>query len=211
MVKFSVIITTYNRAEFLKNALDSLIAQTENDWEAIVIDDGSIDNTTAIVQQYIHQEYPIKYYKQINSGDALAKNKGISLSSGEFITFLDSDDAYEMHHLENRKNILDQHKNIQLLHGGVKIIGDEFVPDIHNLNQQIHLSDCVIGATFFIRRDIISLVTGIKPMALGSDADLFERATMLGLNIMKTDIPTYIYNRVNENSITHQFAKSAKQ
>ncbi|MEN9448618.1 MAG: hypothetical protein RJA25_1908, partial [Bacteroidota bacterium] len=77
--------------------------------------------------------------------------------------------------------------------------------------QQIHLSDCVIGATFFIRRDIISLVTGFKPMALGSDADLFERATMLGLNIMKTDIPTYIYNRVNENSITHQFAKSAKQ
>ncbi len=75
MVKFSVIITTYNRAEFLKNALDSLIAQTENDWEAIVIDDGSIDNTTAIVQQYIHQEYPIKYYKQINSGDALAKIK----------------------------------------------------------------------------------------------------------------------------------------
>ncbi len=95
---FSVIITTYNRGNLLKRALDSLLAQTESDWEAIIIDDGSTDDTEVQMKPYLQKSKKIKYKKKKREGYSLAKNAGVSFAFGKFITFLDSDDEYDPAH-----------------------------------------------------------------------------------------------------------------
>ena len=117
---FSVIITTYNRSAVLGGALESLIAQTESDWEAIIIDDGSTDDTYLRISEYLGAHSNILYIKQENKGEEGAKNAGIRAASGTYITFLDSDDLYHRDHLKIRKSILLRHPQIDLLHGGVE-------------------------------------------------------------------------------------------
>lgn len=200
---FSVIITTYNRSTLLTRALDSLIAQTETDWEAIIVDDGSTDNTASLIKPYLENDSRIKYVYQKNAGYAMSKNTGIFLAKGKFITFLDSDDEYAPTHLEERKLILMNHPTIEFLHGGVKVLGSQYVPDRFDFNKMVPLSECEIGGTFFIKKEVAISFNGFKKMPLGSDGDFFERINKAGVNIMKTQIPTYIYHRENADSITN--------
>ncbi|MCD6584856.1 MAG: glycosyltransferase [Desulfobacteraceae bacterium] len=87
----SVIIPTYNRAWTLKKAIDSVLEQDYKNFELIVVDDGSTDETEALVAAYAES---IKFIQQPNSGVSAARNKGISMSSGSLIAFLDSDDSW---------------------------------------------------------------------------------------------------------------------
>lgn len=197
---FSVIITTYNRAALLKRALNSLLAQTETDWEAIIIDDGSTDQTEFEACAYRSER--VKYFWQESHGASEAKNRGMYLSKGKFITFLDSDDEYHPDHLESRKQIL-INDQIDFLHGGVEVIGNQLVPDRFNYGRQILLSECAIGGTFFIRKSLALLLKGFCDLPLGSDGDLLERAGLQNISIAKTGLPTYVYHRETGNSITH--------
>lgn len=91
----SIIIPTYNRVSLLKAAVDSCIKQSHSEIEIIIIDDGSTDETESTVLQLLITKWlgqNIIYYKQNNSGASAARNKGLELSNGEFIQFLDSDD-----------------------------------------------------------------------------------------------------------------------
>lgn len=200
---FSVIMTTYNRANVLRRALNSLITQTEKDWEAVIIDDGSRDDTPVQVLPYLGVSTKISYIRQANQGDARAKNTGILSSTGKFITFLDSDDEFSPKHLETRKAILVRNPVVEFLYGGAEIIGNQYVPDRRNCRKKIHLSDCVIGGTFFIRRNIATSFHGFNRMPIGYDADFFERISNTSTITMKTDLPTYIYHHENVNSITN--------
>jgi glycosyltransferase involved in cell wall biosynthesis len=204
---FSVVITTYNRAVLLKRAVESLIAQTEKDWEAIIIDDGSTDDTYDQIKPYLDSYPQIQYRKQSNQGTVSAKNAGIDLAHGKFIAFLDSDDEYAVNHLQSRRLILERNPTVEFLHGGVKVIGNQYVPDRHDHSKQIHLSKCVIGGTFFIKRGIALALEGFKPFPVGTDADLFERVCKTETVVLKTELPTYIYHRESEQSITHQLGK----
>lgn len=88
----SVIIPTYNRGKTLKRTIDSVIEQTYQNYEIIVVDDGSTDNTEEIVKQY--NNHRITYVKQTNQGAQVARNYGLSLAKGEYVSFLDSDDEW---------------------------------------------------------------------------------------------------------------------
>src|SRR5699024_6112649 len=87
---FSVIVCTYNRSDIIERALHSLIKQKDSDWEAIIIDDGSMDNTKEVIQPYLKKS-PIRYFKKEHSGLAHSRNAGIQLTKGKYITFLDTD------------------------------------------------------------------------------------------------------------------------
>lgn len=203
---FSVIITSYNRATLLKRALDSLLGQTEKDWEAIVINDGSTDHTHFVMQPYLERNKNIIYIRQKSMGATLSKNQGILQAKGKFVTFLDSDDEYSPEHLETRKALLIKNNEVEFLYGGVKVIGSEYVPDRHNYQKMVHLSTCAIGGTFFIKKRMSLSLNGFTEMPLGSDGDLFERAYNMGINMMKTELPTYIYHRETLNSITNNLS-----
>ena len=205
---FSIIITTYNRANLLKKALDSLISQTEHDWEAIIVDDESTDETYLQILPYLRLNNTIKYFRKAHSGEAMSKNTGINLSAGKFISFLDSDDEYNPLHLQSRKDILIQNPYVRFLYGGTKIIGNQYVPDRFNYNKRINLSECAIGGTFFIDRSVLLQLNGFRKMILGTDSDLFDRALEAGVFMKETKIPSYIYHHENEDSITNMLIKN---
>ena len=91
MPKVSIVVPTYNRARYVTEAVDSVLAQTFRDYELIVIDDGSTDNTKDVLLRY---EGRIKYLYQPNSGVGAARNAGIRCAVGEWLAFLDSDDLW---------------------------------------------------------------------------------------------------------------------
>ena len=91
---FSIIIPVYNVSPYLRGCLDSVLAQTFTDWEAICIDDGSIDGSSAILDIYASLDKRIKVYRQSNCGVSFTRNKGLGLAQGDWVTFLDADDMY---------------------------------------------------------------------------------------------------------------------
>lgn len=93
-IKISIIIPVYNAEEYLKQCLDSAIAQTISPKEIICIDDGSTDRSGAILKEYADKYAYIHWYKQKNQGAGIARNYGLRLSQGRFVTFLDCDDYY---------------------------------------------------------------------------------------------------------------------
>ncbi|MCU0424331.1 MAG: glycosyltransferase family 2 protein [Candidatus Kapabacteria bacterium] len=199
---FSVIICTYNRAHLLPRALDSLLAQTETDWEAIIVDDGSTDGTEEVIQHYCPRYPNFSTVYHTNHGLVYSRNVGINLAKGRFVTILDSDDYYLLNHLELRKNILTKNHTIDFLHGGVEIIGDPFVPDRHNPRNMIHLQDCVVGGTFCIKRQVLLSLGGFPNGDYGTDAALFEQALQQNNIIIEhTNLSTYVYVRTEPDSM----------
>lgn len=91
-MKISVIVPIYNAEKFLNKCLDSVLSQTYNDWELILIDDGSIDRSFEIAKKYSENDKRIKAFTQPNGGPGKARNTGIEKATGEYIVFLDCDD-----------------------------------------------------------------------------------------------------------------------
>lgn len=204
---FSVIITAYNREKYIARAIESLLIQSENDWEAIIVDDGSTDNTFSIVREYCLNFRNIRYIYQSNRGQAMAKNSGIAAATGLYVTFLDSDDEYLPEHLELRKKIIHHYENLDLLHGGVKIVGEPFVPDINDKNKLIHIRDCIVGGTFVFKRESLLKLHGFEFVKYGDDTDLYNRAKSAQMMIGKTEFETYMYYRNIEDSLCNQQKK----
>ncbi len=100
MSKVSVIIPIYNAALHLKKCLDSVLSQTLTDYEVICVNDGSIDDTQSILEQYAKQDVRICLYGQDNQGVSSARNLGIEQVRGEYIAFVDADDWVEPDYLE---------------------------------------------------------------------------------------------------------------
>jgi glycosyltransferase involved in cell wall biosynthesis len=99
MAVFSIVLPTYNRASFIRKAVDSVIAQIYSEWELIIVDDASIDNTVDLLRQY--NDSRIRIIKnEVNMERSASRNKGIEAAKGEYICFLDSDDYYLPNHLD---------------------------------------------------------------------------------------------------------------
>jgi glycosyltransferase involved in cell wall biosynthesis len=97
---FSVIIPTYNQATFIRNAIGSLFAQTYEDWELIIVNDGCTDNTEEFIADYL-DNHKIKYVKNdYNQGLGYSINRGLDLVKYDHIAYLPSDDFYYPDHLE---------------------------------------------------------------------------------------------------------------
>ena len=91
--KISVIIPCYNQALFLSESLESVISQTLPDWECIIVNDGSTDNSLSIANDYALRDSRIKVISQENSGPSAARNHGVQECRGEYILFLDGDNV----------------------------------------------------------------------------------------------------------------------
>jgi glycosyltransferase involved in cell wall biosynthesis len=106
---YSIVIPTYNRAYLIAETLDSVLNQTYSNWECIVVDDGSNDNTANLVKSYIKKDHRFSYLqrpKQKQNGGNAARNYGLKQSKGDFVIFLDSDDLLTVNCLEVRNEIL---------------------------------------------------------------------------------------------------------
>lgn len=196
---FSVIVCTYNRAHIISRALDSLLQQTCKEWECIIIDDESTDDTKEIVNLFLEKK-DFRYLPHSHRGCAMSKNAGIEAAQGKYITFLDSDDEYRPEHLEIRKRILEKEPDIDLLYSDVTVRGDPFVPDKNDPSKKITVAECIVGGTFVIKRNALHSDDRFKDIY--SDDSLFlERFMASGRKVKKINSPTYIYHRDSPDSM----------
>jgi len=114
MTQISIIIPIYNVENYIANCLDSIIAQSYTDFEAICIDDGSTDNSLNILRQYEKIDSRIKVVSKKNQGVSAARNKGLELANGQYISFIDSDDEIDSHFLEAMSFVLENNNDVDL-------------------------------------------------------------------------------------------------
>lgn len=126
MPTVSIILPTYNRARFLPQALESIRAQQWTDWELIIVDDGSTDETADIIGDLTAGiEQPVKFIQQENQGPAAARNRGIDEAVGQYVAFFDSDDKWLPHHLSTSVSTLEQYSAIDWVYAATKIVDFE--------------------------------------------------------------------------------------
>ena len=113
MLKVSVIIPTYNNGKYICEAIDSIFAQTYSDYEIIVIDDGSTDNTKEIIERFSGR---LRYIYKKNGGISSARNAGIHASKGKYLAFLDADDVWLPEILEKQIKVLEKNTKVGLVY-----------------------------------------------------------------------------------------------
>lgn len=163
--KISVIMSTYNRAATMDTAIESVLNQTEKDFEFIIIDDGSTDNTSDIIQEYAKKDSRIKFLRnEENKGLIYSLNRGLDVAKGEFIARMDDDDAMIPWRLERQLLSMELYPSITLM--GTYIVGadtkvdkKQSVPIIENPNiTQInsYTSSGLAHPTIMFRKDFIN-------------------------------------------------------
>ncbi len=122
----SIIIPTYNRAHFIGETLESVLAQTYSNWECIVVDDGSFDYTEELMEFYNQKDARIQYYHRPNNkpkGANACRNYGFDLSKGDYVNWFDSDDVMFTEFLEKKLTLFLNNKDIDLVFCGFKVSG----------------------------------------------------------------------------------------
>jgi glycosyltransferase involved in cell wall biosynthesis len=115
MIFFSIIIPTYNRANLITETVDSVLAQTYPDFEVIIVDDGSTDNTEQIIKEKYISEQKLIYFKKKNEERGAARNFGLKQAKGVYALFFDSDDFMKPNYLETLNNIIIENPEVKLL------------------------------------------------------------------------------------------------
>ena len=114
--RVSIITPTFNRADFIGTAVDSVLAQTFSDFELLIVDDGSTDETVSVLEPYL-ADRRVRYFNQPNQGQSVARNRGLAEADGELVCFLDSDDAWLPDKLEQQVALMDRHPDVDIVHG----------------------------------------------------------------------------------------------
>ena len=154
---FSIVIPTYNRANFIGNTIESLINQTFTDFEIIVVDDGSTDNTGEVVKAIADPR--VFYYKKENAERGAARNYGAQKAQGKYINFFDSDDLAYPNHLAEAKKLIDKHNNPEVFALGYDIKNEAGKiirkrEPFTNINKQLIYGNLLSCNGVFVRKDI---------------------------------------------------------
>jgi len=199
--KISILMAVYNTDfSYIKRAIDSVLNQDFQDFELIIIDDGSKENNRELLLDCVEKnEDKLIYIRHSNRGQSESINRGVLNCVGEYITILDSDDEYKPNHLsaclraiENYDLICSKSATI------VDDVKDFYVPDKNDLTKLIHLDNSVLFGTLFGRKKVFSMINFRSGFA--ADADFYEKAK-LNFRVKKADLRTYIYYRNIPTSI----------
>ncbi len=186
MTKVTAVIPTYNRCEYVQEAIDSILAQTFRDYEIIVVDDGSTDGTReALPDRYGER---IRYMWQTNQGESSARNQALTLATGQYIAFLDSDDLWLPDKLTKQVALLEQRPDIGAAFCQAWIINEHGqrltasplgvgLADEQLSLENLCLDNHVVGpSTSLIRRSVLDRIGGFDvQIRYGEDWDLWLR------------------------------------
>lgn len=188
---FSVIMPLYNKAPYVRKAMESVVGQTYHDWELVVVDDGSTDGGGDIVKGFADNR--IKIIRQENCGVSTARNNGVATSTAPYITFLDADDWWEPTFLEEMAGLIERHPDAGIYGTGYHIVknGKKRVAPIgieeHFTEGEINYCQ-VYAKTLCMPLTSISVcmpqrvfdeMGGFKPqLKLGEDFDLWIRIAL---------------------------------
>jgi glycosyltransferase involved in cell wall biosynthesis len=194
MSKISVIIPTYNLGQYLPKAIDSVLSQTYQDFEVVVVDDGSTDATAQVVKEYCVR-YPdkIRYFYQENSGVSAARNVGIEHAKGEFLKFLDSDDFIYPQQLELQMESLVREDADISFTNYERIYLNGFKAVIKLRKSDYGLISLINGKfgpihAFLVRKDAVIKAGGFdEDLNIKEDDDLWLRILISGAKVVTVD------------------------
>jgi glycosyltransferase involved in cell wall biosynthesis len=189
----SVIIPVYNGEHYISQAIDSVLSQTDSNYEIIIVDDGSTDNTHQIIQHYIEKcQDPalIRYIFQSNQGVAAARNQGIQIAKGEFIALLDQDDVFLPEKLAHQVAYFKTHPDVAIVNSGWRLIDPNNNPisdiepwhDLPDLTLAIWVTRTpILPSALMFRRHAWEQVGGFDPRFNGvDDVDFIWRLALQG-------------------------------
>ena len=224
MPYFSIIIPVYNVEPYLRECLDSVLAQTFTDWEAICIDDGSTDGSGAILDEYAAKDKRFRVIHQANEGVSVARNLALDLSTGDWVCFLDSDDIWDAETLVNVNYIIHK-ENPDLVRFRYKmfirmdeVLGSGHITDYALITGEVAINrfvnDELIQAGYacllFVRRTLLREVRFPIGVKYAEDAlfslDLFSKIK----KIAQSEFVGYFY-RIRGNSATRTLIESTER
>ena len=204
-----MIVPTYNYGSFIGETLECLRAQTYVNWECIVVDDGSTDDTAERVARLIERDARFKFLRQENAKQAAAKNNGLRNSSGQYIQFLDADDLIESQKFEKQVEYLEAHPEVDIVYGSMRYFKTEtpdeklywvwgenkpWMPEISGsgkdvLTTLVRQNIMVINSPLVRRRvvDVVGLFDNSLPPA--EDWDYWLRCAAAGMRFQFEDSP----------------------
>ena len=159
----SIIVPCYNQAQFLDEALQSVLDQTYTNWECVIVNDGSSDHTEEVAQKWVAKDARFKYIYKENGGLSSARNAGISKAMGEFILTLDADDKYEATFIEKALAVMLSNNNIGVVSSWeIRFIDDKQFGERHPKGGTIKdflFTNAAIGTSLF-RKECWEIVGG---------------------------------------------------
>ena len=211
----TVIIPAYNCAEYIGEAIDSVLQQKDVSTEILVIDDGSTDGTRAALADYADQ---IRYEYQENQGVSTARNRGIKLATGEYIVFLDADDVFLPGKLSKQVRCFERHPQLGMVHSGWQIVNQENVL-IHEARpwEEAHKLDLkgwlfwkpVFPGALMFRRSWLEKVGGFDAnFSQAEDVDLVLRLSQAGCKAKWIRESTVLYRQHGSNSSGNAVAQA---
>ncbi|MBI4782352.1 MAG: glycosyltransferase family 2 protein [Oscillatoriophycideae cyanobacterium NC_groundwater_1537_Pr4_S-0.65um_50_18] len=184
-VKISVVVPAYNAVQDLSQTLESVLQQTFTDFELLVVDDGSTDDTAKIVQDYVERDSRVRLVSQYNQGVSVARNTGIQESTGEFVAFLDHDDlwlpnklAAHVQHLSLDANLGISFARIEFMNADGELTGQYSNLRLRNIMPKHLYEENLIctPSNAVIRRTALEQVGGFEKSLSGyADIELFLR------------------------------------
>ncbi len=156
----SVVMSTYNRADVVGRAIDSILIQTYDNFELVIVDDGSTDNTPSILKKYIAKDKRIVLLKQNNYGLAAARNTGVNKSQGKYIAFMDDDDISLPKRLEKQVIFLEKYPEYDACICGLQFVDLNGRPINDNMNQSYEGSYYPIEQEPYKNKQCIEWVLG---------------------------------------------------
>lgn len=212
MPRVSVIIPTYNRAQFISSAIGSVLSQTYRDFELIVVDDGSTDGTDKVVAAF--DDPRLIYLPQANRGRSNARNKALASARGDYIAFLDSDDLYLPGKLALQVEYMDEHPEAGMIYTSARCI-DEHGGDLPMRYEAtksgriykhiaFFLPVTITLPTVMVRRELFSEVGGFdEAMSRFEDTDMWRRLSK-ATDIHAIDVETCELRTHQSNSLEFQ-------
>lgn len=210
-MKYSVIIPLYNKENYICHTLESVLAQTFQDFEVIVVDDGSTDASLKKAEQISSEK--IQIVKQKNLGVSVARNTGIACASGSYIAFLDADDEWNEDYLETIDRLTKSYPESDLYVTAYQIdMGNGTSRESSRLDPEEgcldsywmtfqHSYDFVWTSATVVKKDAVIKAGGFRPGEyIGQDLDLWARIAKNNAKVAYSSSVCAIYNRTAENN-----------
>ena len=210
--KISIIVPVYKVEKYLHRCLDSIVKQTFTDWECILVDDGSPDNSGNICDEYAEKDKRFRVLHNENAGVSTARNNGLDEAKGEYVTFVDSDDWIKKEMLEELYNAAIDRKAEMVVSGLILTDGNNFEREFKARNGWLNIPKdfypCIQGScSKLFLKTVLSQYKIKFPVGITIAEDLYFvfQVCINSKRIFGTDKLFYYY-RINSNSVTHNIS-----
>lgn len=217
----TVIMPVYNAGQFLSDSINSVINQTYKKWELIIINDGSTDNSLDLINTIIKKQNDLSKSKikiinsKNNEGAASARNKGLNIANGRYISFLDADDVFKKEKLEKQYNFINKN-NYCFTYTNVAYLKNTSTKDVKNMpkslnyNQSLKNTFISMSTVMIDTKNIAKDYINMPNIEIGEDTATWRRILKNGYVSYGVDEILTVVRKDNPNSVSHKKIKAIK-